>query len=242
MQKNRCYLYYICEVKMNKNEFSEQYELLKAKLKDRLAFDSAIKQCLDIHGSLHSASVSGTSEKTYEDELLDGLEPSMYSLMPLKRDATIAWCLWHITRIEDITSNILIADKPQIFSTGDLKNKINATAIDTGNIMTDEEIVSFSEQLNIKELLRYREAVGRNTREIILSLTPDDLKRKTNKTSLRRILDEGAVLDEEGANWLIGFWGGKTVAGLLLMPITKHLHMHLQEAMRIKTKLLKVNK
>ena len=223
---------------MNINEFNEQYELLKTELKDKADFVSAINRCLDIHAFLHSSVMSGTSVATFEDELLDGLSDEMYSLMPLKRDATIAWCLWHITRIEDITTNILMLEKPQVFVTGNWKSKMNAIATDTGNVMTDEEIIDFSKHINIGELHNYRMAVGRNTREIIKKLTPDDLKIKMSKDALGRILDEGAVLDVEGANWLIGFWGGKTLAGLLLMPVTRHLHMHLAEGMRIKNKLL----
>jgi hypothetical protein len=53
---------------------------------------------------------------------------------------------------------------------------------------------------------------------------------------LQRILDEGGVLNVEGANWLIDFWGKKNVAGILLMPITRHQMVHMNESMRLKKK------
>lgn len=54
---------------------------------------------------------------------------------------------------------------------------------------------------------------------------------------LQRLKDEGAVL--EGADWLIKYWSGLTVAGLLLMPPTRHNFVHLNEAISVKRKLMK---
>lgn len=91
------------------------------------------------------------------------------------------------------------------------------------------------------ELRNYRVAVGKKTREIIRSLQPFDLKRKMDPLRLQRILDEGAVLKAEGARWLIDFWGRKNVAGLLLMPATRHLMVHINESIRLKKVLKKKN-
>ena len=54
-------------------------------------------------------------------------------------------------------------------------------------------------------------------------------------SNFRRLLAEGAVV--QSANDLIKYWGGLTVAGLLLMPPTRHNFVHLNEAARIKHKL-----
>jgi hypothetical protein len=37
----------------------------------------------------------------------------------------------------------------------------------------------------------------------------------------------------------VDYWSKKTIAGLLLMPPTRHCILHLNEAMRIKEKLRK---
>lgn len=213
---------------------------LKINLSKLETFDNAIQSCLELHSLLHSSEMSGTNATTYEDELWEGLNENMFCQMPLKRDTTIAWCIWHLSRIEDITTNILIANDMQVFHSTDWGRRMNTKIIDTGNVMSDDEIIAFSNDINIPELRNYRIAVGRRTREIIKALKPTDLKRKMDKMALQRILDEGAVLDLEGANWLIGYWGSKTVSGLLLMPITKHLIMHLNEAKRIKIKCQKL--
>jgi hypothetical protein len=48
-------------------------------------------------------------------------------------------------------------------------------------------------------------------------------------------MKEGAVLPE--AMEIINYWSSKTIAGLLLMPATRHCILHLNEAERIKAKL-----
>jgi len=71
--------------------------------------------------------------------------------------------------------------------------------------MTSEEIMEFSQNINLKELRNYRIAVGRKTREIILKLDSVDLKRKIEPQRLQRVLDEGAVQDVESATYFAIF-------------------------------------
>jgi len=50
-------------------------------------------------------------------------------------DDTIAWNIWHMTRIEDITANMLIMDSSQILDDEWLE-KMSIQVKDTGNAMT----------------------------------------------------------------------------------------------------------
>jgi hypothetical protein len=88
----------------------------------------------------------------------------------------------------------------------------------------------------MQELYKYRIAVGRRTREIIQRFKPTDLKRKFNDISLRKIFDIGAVLKDDKASWLVDFWGKKNVAGILLMPATRHHAVHINESLIAKSK------
>ena len=90
---------------------------------------------------------------------------------------------------------------------------------------------------NLEELKNYRLAVGRRTEEIIRNIQLEDIKKKAEPQSVRRIIDEGVVLNQKGSLWLAEFWGNKTVAGLLILPITRHLRMHFDEAMKVKNHL-----
>jgi hypothetical protein len=66
---------------------------------------------------------------------------------------------------------------------------------------------------------------------------PKQWKQQVDSVRLKRVLDEGAVTPE--AIEIINYWGKRTTAGLLLMPPTRHNFLHLNEAMRIKRKVIK---
>ena len=219
--------------------WNSQQKLLRDIILKPDRFDEAIKLCLDQHSMVHSSEMSQISAVTFEDELWEGLDELSFRTMPTVKDETVAWSLWHLTRIEDITMNILVADETQIINTDNWIERMNVNVLDTGNAMTDEEIIDLSSNIDMQELRNYRIAVGRKTRDIIQQFKPADLKRKMEPKRLQRILDEGAVLNVDGAKWLIDFWGRKNVAGILLMPVTRHNLVHINESMNIKKKCKK---
>ncbi len=45
----------------------------------------------------------------------------------------MAWLAWHITRIEDITMNLLVAGRPQLFRRDGWQARLKIAAADTGN-------------------------------------------------------------------------------------------------------------
>jgi hypothetical protein len=215
----------------------EEYKLHLDKLRKLIrspkTFDEAIAFALEVHAVTHTGKVSSGVTPTFCDRLLDGLEDAHYSVMPTKKDETIAWHLWHIARIEDMVGNLLIAEQPQIFG-DEWMRRLNVTVKDTGNAMSDPQIFDLSERVNKRELLRYRDAVGAGTRDIIRSLTPDDLKRKPKPAYLARLVSEGGLLEPKKSLWLRDFWGGYTVAGLVLLPLTYHHMLHLPDSVAIK--------
>ena len=214
-------------------EWNTRQSLLRKMLSKQEQFSEAVKLCLEMHSLVHTSEMSKAGFSTYEDLLWDGLTEDLFRIQPENRNTTIAWNLWHLTRIEDITVNILIADDSQVINNGWLK-KMNTAVLDTGNAMTRKEIENLSSEINMKELRNYRIAVGRKTQKIISCLKAGDLKRKMTLPQLNRITDEGGVLQAEGSIWLINFWGRKTVSGILLMPVTRHQVVHLNDALKIK--------
>jgi hypothetical protein len=101
--------------------------------------------------------------------------------------------------------------------------------------MDERTVAKLSATIDIKALRSYRLAVGRRTREIVTLLEPNELRQKVDSRRLQQALAEGAVV--EAASGLIDYWGRRTIAGLLLMPATRHNIVHLNEALRIKQKL-----
>lgn len=146
----------------------------------------------------------------------------------------IAWKLWHSARIEDMTMNVLIVGGQQIFLNDGWGQRLGVKAIDTGNIMNESEIIELRNSIDMQALREYREVVGRRTRKIIKALQAEDLKRKVKTEDLQRLLDEGAVVPE--AKGLLDYWGKKSYSGLLLMPATRHIFVHLNESLSISEK------
>ncbi len=89
--------------------------------------------------------------------------------------------------------------------------------------------------MSIEALRAYRLAVGRRTREIAQNIQPGSLKQKVDPARLETIREQNVVLPESAE--IIAYWGGRALAGLLLMPPTRHNFLHLNEALRIRQKL-----
>jgi len=225
-------------------DWNPKQALLKDLLKKQDKFQDAIHLCREMHRFVHLSSMSSApppKTATLEDEVWDGLTDGDLTVMPTKKDVTIAWNLWHITRIEDLTMNILVRNTAQILDDAWLK-KLNVAIKDTGNAMTDEEIIDFSSLLDIEEFRNYRNKVGEQTQQILCTLTPEDIKRKFSPESLDRIRKEGGVTSHPDSIWLLDFWGRKDVAGILQMPITRHQVVHLNDSLKIKEKIKKRKK
>ena len=196
--------------------------------------ERALELFMSQHAFLHSAKMAASVEWSFEDEVLDDLSDEQFRHIPPNGEHSVAWCIWHIARIEDITMNMLVAGAPQLLGQDDWYKRLNASARDTGNAMSMEEIAEVSAELDLEALRAYRLAVGRRTRQIVGALMVEDIKRKVNPADLEQALAVGAVAPE--AQGLIDYWGKRDIAGLMLMPATRHNLVHLNEALQIKAK------
>lgn len=221
---------------MDRITWNAQQQVLQQLLNKGEDFPHAIELFLSQHAVLHAGEMAGLITPTFEDEVWEGLSEENARSIPPRAEHSIAWIFWHLARIEDITMNLLVAGTPQLFETGGWLERLGVKEIDTGNAMSEERIAALSQALNLRELRAYRLAVGRRTRQVVQALKPEDLKRKAGPDRLERVLAEGAV--EPAAMGLLEYWGGRTVAGLLLMPPTRHNLVHLNEAMRLKEGLI----
>ncbi|USK52987.1 DinB family protein [Cytobacillus solani] len=133
--------------------------------------------------------------------------------------------------------NKLVANDQQILFTDSWQEKMNNEFSQSGNDMTFEDIAKLSATINFASLLAYWEAVGRQTRKIISTMDVGQFKMKVDHSSIKRLFDENAVLLE--SQWLAEFLSKKTIAGLILMPATRHNFLHLNICIRVKEKLQK---
>jgi len=197
----------------------------------------AISVFLEQHGVLHSAGLTAEDKEqslgfSLEDELFTGLTDDQVRRIPNGEEHSVAWVIWHIARIEDITMTMLVAGSPQVIETGGWASKIGGEVYHSGNALDAAGVTRLSSAVNIEALRAYRLAVGRETRQIVSKLQPGDFSKKPNPDRLERIHSKGAVVEE--ARGIVDYWSKRTIAGLLLMPATRHNLVHLNEALRLK--------
>lgn len=214
---------------------SEKHKELSSIIRKKDSLQKSKDLFFSVHSKLHLSEITGT-ESNEVDALLIDLKDYEWSVMPTSNDETIAWVIWHIARIEDLTMSFLVARENQIFNS-DWQNKMNVSITDTGNALSDDEIMDLSQNINITQLLKYRNAVGRNTCRIVENLSSDDLKRKVSSEDLNKILMCGGVTEQEDSIWLLDFWGKKDIAGILLMPPTRHMMLHLNDCCKWKIQI-----
>ncbi len=196
---------------------------------------TAMELFLSQHAMVHSAEMSHAGLWSFEDEVLDGITVQQMRLIPRNGEHSIVWLIWHMTRCEDITMNLLATGSPQVLLRENWLERMKTNVADTGNAMTIDQVEQFSARIDLEALRAYRLSVGRRTRAVAGFLHPEQLRMKVDPTRLRQISLEGAVV--QAASGLLDYWGGLTIAGLLLMPPTRHNFVHWNEAMRVKKKI-----
>jgi hypothetical protein len=218
--------------------FNSRHTLLRKALADSNTPSIAIDAFLAQHAFVHSSKVSENPASTYADKALSGLSEVAFRAIPSGCEHSIAWILWHMARIEDVTMNMLLMNKKQVFTTGKWQKKLNITVSDTGNLMLPKKIAQLGKQIDIAALKKYRDAVGKRTRKNVQALDPVQWKRKVDPARIARLVPEGAV--NPAATQVLEYWGGLTYAGLLLMPPTRHNLIHLNEIIKMKRKLIRL--
>jgi hypothetical protein len=186
------------------------------------------------HAVLHASPLAAGAGWSFDDEVWQGLGEAAARCLPPGGEHSIAWMTWHIARIEDATMNVLLAGAPQLLRREGWLERLGVPVQDTGNAMTPQEIQALSAAVDLAALRAYRQAVGCRTQEIVRTLQAADLKAKVAPARLQQMLAEGVV--EQAARGLLDYWGTRTLAGLLLMPATRHIFIHLNEALRVKQK------
>jgi len=214
--------------------WNEKQKNLNVLLANQNTFEKGINLLLEMHSLLHDKKVYKVNFETFYDNLWENMKEETCKIIS-KKETSVLWNIWHITRIEDIVSNIVIGRKETIFNK-EIQTKLNIKIKDTGNAMTYSEIESFNKSISIKELKAYRIKVGKSTQKIIKALKFSDIKRKVEKEQLEIIKQNGGVIDNPKSIWLLEFWGKRNILGLINMPITRHQIVHLNDCFKIKEK------
>ena len=216
---------------MNK-EWSELNKTMQAQLRKKDTFQAGLETLFALRNQLMDAILS----------FRDALTPADFSAIPFinadgYHSKTVAYSLWHIFRIEDIVAHTLINEDEQIFFRGGYQARINSPIITTGNELVKQQIADFSAQLDLKELYTYLSEVKESTETILQGMSFEDLKRKIPDERKAALQALHVVSEDKNAFWLIDYWCGKDVRGLIQMPFSRHWIMHIEACIRICDKL-----
>lgn len=218
---------------MNK-EWSELNKIMQAQIKKRDTYEDGIDTLFNLRNKLMQVLLSFKENLAREDfNAIPFLNANGYHCK------TIAYSIWHIFRIEDIVAHTLISEDEQVFFKSNYQERINSQIITTGNELVNYEIADFSNQLNLDELYSYISEVKESTERILISLPYDMLKKKISEERKELLKSLGVVSTNENAIWLIDYWCGKDIRGLIQMPFSRHWIMHIEASLRIKNKIHK---
>ena len=218
---------------MNK-EWSELNKSMQSLLKKRDTYEAGIDEMIKLRELLMQTLLSFKDDLSREDfDSMPFINADGY------HSKNIAYSIWHIFRIEDIVAHTLICGDEEVFFADRYDKKTKSPIITTGNELVKEQISDFSKQLDLDELYSYILDVKKSTEKIVKDLSYDDLKTKIS-AERRKILESlDVVSKDENSIWLIDYWCGKDIRGLIQMPFSRHWIMHIEACMRIVARLKK---
>lgn len=214
---------------MNK-EWSDLNQAIQMQLRKASSFSDGIDTLLTLRQSLMDELFSMKRALSRDD----------FNAMPYPNakgyhSKTIAYSIWHIFRIEDIVTHGLIQNDSEVFEA--YQSKIKAPIITTGNELVGQQIEVFSKEMDLDALYAYAVAVKSATDKMLIQLSYRDLRRKFGEDDKTRLQRLQVVSTDERACWLIDYWCGKDIRGLIQMPLSRHWIMHVEASLRIKNKI-----
>ena len=216
-------------------DWAEMNKEMQALLSKEATFREAIRKLIELRESLFAQIT----------QIVNTFPEEAFSQMPFAgaegyHSKTLAYSIWHIFRIEDIVAHEMIAEDQQVLFSQDYLVTIHSPIITTGNELSGDGIVEFSIKLNIHALYRYAQEVKQSTDHILTEMEYPGLKRTFGEDMIEKLRRTGCVSDAESAVWLIKYWCGKDVLGLIRMPFSRHWIMHIEAMQRIKNRLCRL--
>src|SRR5215472_4667642 len=124
----------------------------------------ALELFLEQHAQLHSP--NGLAHSA-----LAGISDEQWRLKPGSGTNSVAWLVLHMARIEDVTFNLLVMERAQVFD--ERFEYLGLDRRDVGTGMSDEEVLELSKTIDLTALRAYWSAVGKTTQDLARTLHPE---------------------------------------------------------------------
>ncbi len=154
-----------------------------------------------------------------------------YDLMrqrPHPRVNSIAWNLWHLTRVEDAGLNRFVVDRPQVLDEGLWMQRMNIPWRHNGSEMNFDEVDDLNQRIDLQALREYSSAVQIRTREIVSQLSYEGLDVIMEEPRLRMILFDEGLAHPRAAGLLENYLGWTKGKCLMNFGMT-HPYQHVGE-------------
>jgi len=149
-------------------------------------------------------------------------------LRPHPRTNSIAWNLWHLTRVEDAGLNRFVFDRPQVLDEGGWMARMNLPWRHHGTNMTFDEVDELNQRIDLEALHGYSLAVEACTRAAVPTLDELDLDAGMGETRLRQILVDEKLAHSEAEGFIQNYLGWSRGKCLMSFCLT-HSYLHLGE-------------
>lgn len=147
---------------------------------------------------------------------------------PHPRVNSIAWNLWHLTRVEDAGLNRFVADRPQVLDEGQWLTRMNIPWRHHGSEMTFAEVDELNQRIDLAALHDYAQAVQMRTRDIISQLSWETLQVVMEAERLRIILVDEGLAHSQAEGFIKNYLGWTKGKCLMNFGLT-HPFQHVGE-------------
>jgi hypothetical protein len=131
---------------------------------------------------------------------------------------SVAWLVWHLTRVQDAVVSRLVEDRPQVLDEGGWRATMRVDRRDVGSGMTPDEVDALSAAIDPDALRAYHRAVADFTKRVATSLPAASWAEIVPEGRVRRVVADEGLLVEAGA-WVGDFWARGLPRGWYLLQV-----------------------
>jgi hypothetical protein len=172
----------------------------------------------------------------FVDDLFAGLDDGGARTGPHGLNS-VAWLVWHASRVEDAAVSRFVADRPQVLDEGSWSERLRVARRDVGTAMAATEVAALSAAIDLDALRAYARAVAERTRAVVASLAPGAWDEIVPPAHVHAVVAAEGLLVEAG-RWVETFWArGHARGWYLLQTALLHPYGHWFEAMATRGQL-----
>jgi DinB superfamily len=172
----------------------------------------------------------------FVDDLFAGLTDAQVRARPHGLNS-VAWLVWHATRVEDAAVSRFVADRPQVLGEAGWNRRLGADRRDVGSGMNAVEVDALGAQIDPTALRGYARDVADRTRSVVAALAASTWDEIVPPERVHAVVADEELLVEAG-RWVEKFWArGHSRGWYLLQTALLHPYGHWFEALATRGQL-----